>query len=84
VNLLDPVRVFAPPATEVPSGGEGSSPVLLLQLLGNFGPSELAVGHQQLPSSRPTPPRSTSITTTGPSFTVSLDAEGAVDLRLIA
>jgi uncharacterized protein len=37
-----PFAVFAPPASGVLSGG-GGSPVLLLQLLGNFGPSAAAI-----------------------------------------
>ncbi len=37
-----PFAIFAPPASSVLSGGSGS-PVLLLQLLGNFGPSTAAI-----------------------------------------
>ncbi len=37
-----PFTIFAPPASSVLSG-EGGSPVLLLQLLGNFGPSAAAI-----------------------------------------
>jgi membrane protease YdiL (CAAX protease family) len=37
-----PFAIFAPPASSVLSGG-GDSPVMLLQLLGNFGPSAAAI-----------------------------------------
>jgi hypothetical protein len=39
---------------------------------------------RRAPLSRPTPPRSTPIATTGLHFMVRLDSEGVMDVRLIA
>jgi hypothetical protein len=50
-----PFAVFAPPASRVLSGG-GGSPVLLLQLLGNFGPSAAAIALLALSGLRRRPP----------------------------
>jgi hypothetical protein len=39
---------------------------------------------RRAPLSRPAPHRSTPTATTGPSFTVHLDSEGAMSVRLVA